>query len=248
MIQELIESILTPATREARKLGYLYETIALKQRYRRNKREWQAHIDNCRRHTLAALGPAKHMAILGSGPLLEIPMDDLIARCERITLVDFVHPREVRAKWGRHPKVELIEADLLGIAAELLRWKSGPLPRPRVPEIRADFVLSANCLSQLALMPRQFLEKKIAPADLDDYSEKLAAAHLREVKKQTHLLIADFETRVIGENGETIERSAPFFDRASLKMLDSWNWRLAPPGEIYKRRSVEMSAGAFTIL
>jgi hypothetical protein len=130
----------------------------------------------------------------------------------------------------------------------LLNWKSGPLPEPRAFQIRADFVLSANCLSQLALMPRQFLEKKIAPGELDAYSEKLAAAHLREVKKQPHLVIADFETRVLGENGETLERSAPFFDRGSLKMLDSWNWRLAPPGEIYKRRSVEMSAGAFTIL
>lgn len=256
MLMELLESLFTPAKREARRLGYLYETIALKQRYRRRKENWRDHIAKCHYHTLFAAdqlgGAGQSILILGSGLLLEIPMNELLQRFDRIVLADFVHSREVRSRWGKHPKVKIVEVDLLGIASSLLRWDGGKLPLIQTPDLakyHADFILSANCLSQLALKPRQYLEKSVPAEMLDAYSEKISAAHLASIKRTgtPHLVIADFETRVVEENGEVIEKSSPFFDLESLKQIDSWTWNLAPKGEIYKNRSVEMSAGAFTI-
>ena len=253
MIREFLESIFTPVSGEARRLGYLYETIALRGRYRRRKKEWQNHIDKCHAAILSATKKfgAKHtLMILGSGPLNEIPMRELTARFGDVILVDFVHPREVRRHWGRHPQVQLVEKDLLGLAKNLLAWKSGPLPEPKPPVIQgADFVISANCLSQLALKPRQFLEKSVGEKELADYCERISESHLRAIvdSKIPHLVIADFETRVIEKDGSASDVSHPFFNFEQLRLIDSWIWRLAPPGEIYYRKSVEMSVGAFTI-
>ncbi len=247
MIHEFIESLLTKAPREARKLGYLYESIALMSRFGRHHSQWREHIENCHRQTLRALDDAQTIAILGSGPLMEIPIDQLLMKCERIRLVDFVHPRCVRSKWDRHPKVEFIEADLLGIAKPLLAWNGGDLPEPKPAIFDADFVLSANCLSQLPLKPRQYLGGRVAPELLDAYSERLSHAHLESLRPFRHLIIADFETRVVDREGKILERTEPFFDKSKLELVASWNWRLAPLGEIYRDRSVEMSAGAFTL-
>ncbi len=256
MIKEIFESILTPVTREARKLGYLYESIALNERHRRRKQDWQSHIDKCKEHTLKAVNSLQnrqHMLVLGSGPLIELPIEELVLIFDKVYLFDFVHPRSVRAKWLRHPKVELVEIDLLGLATNLLKWTSGPLPEVRPPELksfRPSFILSANCLSQLPLSPRRHLEKHVPEDELNTYCERISAAHLRSIKAADvpHLIISDFETRTVEPDGTVGERTAPFFDRDSLKLIDSWNWKLAPKGELYRNRSVEMSAGAFTLL
>lgn len=256
MVLEFLESIFTKASREARALGYVYETIALKHRHRRRKADWQEHIRRCRKATLESARKARNknsILILGSGPLLEIPMEELLQEFGKITLLDVVHPREVRAKWGKDARVELIDADLLGIAAGLIGWKGGALPQPAPPDLKsygADFILSANCLSQLAIKPRQYLEGAVSENTLDLYCESLSAAHLASIKAAgvSHLVIADFESRVTEEDGTVVDRSEPFFDRASLRLLESWDWNLAPAGEFYKRKAIAMTAGAFTIL
>lgn len=247
MIQEFIESLLTPTTREARALGYLHESIAMRHRYLRNQEEWREHLEECQRQTLKHLGNAKTIEILGSGPLLDVPMKELIERCEQVTLVDFVHPREVRRLWDKHPKVRLIESDLLGIASPLLSWRGGTLPKPRPHQPTAEFVLSANCLSQLPLKPRQYLSGRIDEITLETYARDLTEAHLNSIKGRPHLLISDFETRLLDDQGKVAEKSAPDFDFTRLELLNSWTWRLAPPGEIHRRKSIEMSAGAFIV-
>lgn len=255
MIREFISSLRTPASKMARELGYLYESIALQERFRRRKKSWQSHIAKCREATLTAVesSPAhKTMLILGSGPLLEVPMDDLLKRFERIVLADVIHPREVRVRWGKHPKVTLVELDLLGIGHELLKWTGGPLPKPHPPDLNqfnADFILSANCLSQLALRPRERLSKKIAESELNDYCESLSTAHIAQLRtlKTAHLVIADFETRVLNSQGEILEKSMPFFDPKTMKLQSSWTWMIAPRGEMHHANSIEMLVGAFKI-
>lgn len=261
MIREWIEALRTPATKEARRLGYLYESIALRERYRRCEASWRHHIAKCHEETLSVVDRSsanRCMLALGSGLLVEIPMADLLRRFARIVLVDFVHPREVRRRWGVHPRVSLLEIDLLGIAAPLLKWSCDtsdqklpvPMPPTALNQYGADFVLSANCLSQLALKPRQHLERKVESAKLDQFCEQLARAHLTQVKElapDKHLVISDYETRVLDLNGNVVDRATPFFDQQVLSRHTSWNWLLAPRGEASRHQSIEMSVGAFTV-
>lgn len=260
MIRELIESWTTPTTPAARKLGYLYESIAYRARFRRCEKSWRGHIESCHHailQSVRSLPRTETLLIMGSGPLYEIPMDELKARFSRVILVDLVQPVEVRRRWGHRPDVLLMEQDLLGLSAELMKWRPGrPVPAPRPPDLsflQPDFVISANCLSQLALVPRENLEKNARgglPEDqLDRFCYDISRAHLDHVRgfDVPHLIIADYETRLLDRRGLVTQRSTPFFETEWLEQHQQWNWSIAPRGEIDFSNSLEMSVGAFRL-
>lgn len=260
MIRELIESWRTPATPEARKLGYLYESIAYRARFRRCEKSWRGHIENCHRAILQATEKAERkdtLLIMGSGPLYEVPMDELKAAFKRVILVDLVQPMEVRRQWGHRPDVLLMEQDLLGLTGSLLRWRAGQaLPAPKPPDLRflePDFVLSANCLSQLALVPRENLERAargtLDEGQLDGFCYDISRSHLDHVRgfSKPHLIIADYETRLLDRRGLVTQKSSPFFETEWMNKTRDWNWSIAPRGEIDLSNSLEMSVGAFSL-
>lgn len=258
MIRELFEAWRTPASAIARKLGYLHESIAMRERHRRCAESWRDHLQHCHRAINAAVASSEGgtLAIFGSGLLLDIPMDTLLLRFDRIVLIDLVHPRDVRKKWGGRDDVLFLEQDLLGLSEHLAAWKPGrPLPVPQPPDfafLNADFVISANCLSQLPLQPRRHLEKagaRLATEALDDYCRALSNAHVGTVRTLAvpHLIVADFETRAYDRAGALVETAHPFYDRAALHLKEEWIWKIAPRGELSPSHDVEMSVGAFTL-
>lgn len=256
MIRELIRSWRTPASKAARELGYLYESIAMQERYRRRQKSWQSHIDKCYEITIREALPYSDkgqgtLLILGSGPLNEVPLTELCEIFGTIHLADIVHPREVRKKWGKHHKVELHDIDLTGVAEKMRLYSSGKLPSPVPPELpHADFILSANCLSQLALKPRERAEGHASAQELDDFCEALSASHIEQIKKSgvPHLIIADFETDILDEDGQVLERTQPFVELNSLHLIEQWSWSVAPKGEYHRKNSVRMTVGAFRTL
>lgn len=253
MILELIRSWRTPASRAARQLGYLYESIAMEERFRRRKQSWVSHTQNCFEVTLKEFmaSGARSIAILGSGPLNEIPMDRLLELADEIILVDIVHPLKVRRRLSHHPKVKIIEHDLTGVSEAMLNFSGGDLPAPKpLPLPEAGFILSANCLSQLPHKPRQKAEScGVANTSLDRFCEDISSAHIEQIRKtkKPHLIITDFETELRNKDGALIEKSEPFFNLESLDLLKTWPWNVAPLGELDRHHSVEMKVGAFRV-
>ena len=95
MLLELLESATTPAPLLARRMGLVYESIAIGARYRRCSRDWRDHLLRCH----AAIGSAiesapKHRlaVILGCGGLYDVPWRMLRDRFDRVVLVDMVFP------------------------------------------------------------------------------------------------------------------------------------------------------------
>lgn len=253
MIFELIRSWRTPASRAARQLGYLYESIAIEERFRRRRQSWMSHIENCFEVTLKEFSAsgARTIAILGSGPLYEVPMDKLIEIADKIILVDIVHPLKVRRRYRNHPKVKLIEHDLSGVSEAMLSFSGGVLPRPEAsPLPDAGFILSANCLSQLPHKPRQKAESYGLTAEqLDRFCEEISAHHLAQIRElgKPHLVIADFETELHRKDGALVEKGQPHFDQSNLQLIKSWLWQVAPLGELDRRHFATMKVGAFKI-
>lgn len=259
MLRELLEAWMTPASVAARELGYLYETIAFRERARRCADSWTVHLQRCHRAIELAVAASRGgtVVVLGSGSLFEVPMPALKKRFEKIVLIDLVHPLSVRRDWGQDKGVKLVETDLLGIAAELVAWKpTAPLPEIKTPDLAAfepSFVISANCLSQLALLPRQKIETaaggKVSEVELNTYCRALTKAHLANVRAAgvPHLVISDFETRVFGTDGAVLETAHPYFDRDDLDLKEEWVWTIAPRGEVDRRLQFEMSVGSFRL-
>lgn len=260
MIRELFESWTTPATPEARKLGYLYESIAYRARFRRCEKSWKGHLENCHRAILSAcesLARTETLLIMGSGPLYEIPMEELKERFSRVILVDLVQPLEVRRRWGQRADVLLMEQDLLGLCGALTRWKAGQaLPIPNPPDLSflsPDFILSANCLSQLPLVPRERLSRiargALGDDVLNEFCNGISRSHLEHVRSfgKPNLVISDYETRLLDRRGLVTQRSSPFFETEWMTKVRDWNWSIAPRGEIDISNSLEMSVGAFEV-
>ena len=82
MFAELIEWLTTPCPSTARRLGYLREAIAIRARHRRHRENWRPHLDATRAFVerAAAIPPRKRTAVLlGSGALIDVPIDALAA-------------------------------------------------------------------------------------------------------------------------------------------------------------------------
>ena len=100
MFTEIYEWLTTSCPRDARKLGYLQEAVAIQARYKRHQTRWQPHLDASKAVIRAAMeGPGnKRVAvILGSGALYDVPLDALARTFERVELIDIIHPKK-RAK------------------------------------------------------------------------------------------------------------------------------------------------------
>lgn len=237
MLFEFLESRLTPASKDARKQGYVYEAIAFKSRAKRNMRAWAGHWENC--HQLVQnfcnqQHEAKTLTILGSGALFEVPKDFLVKRFVKIVLVDKVFPLNVRL-WAKRQKpgqVILKEIDLADL-------KTTPAANAR--KIETDLVFSANLLSQIAL--KQLMQK----GENDALRRQIEEAHVETLLKfRNRVLLWTDTERVYQKPGGT-----EVVDRSYTVLMDlptpirSWDWNLAPAPEWSRNADVILKMHAY---
>ena len=123
MLLEIILYASARTTPELARLGLKGDAVALWSRATRCRSAWAPHEARCHAAVRAATAdlPRRHTAlVLGSGLLRDVALAHLVESFQRVILVDAVHL--VPAHWrARHPKVELVTADLSGVAA----WLAG---------------------------------------------------------------------------------------------------------------------------
>jgi hypothetical protein len=252
MVKEWFESIFTRTAPIYRKLGYVYASVALQARFSRCKNAWENHNQNCHLAIINALPKQTAIAgsvlVVGSGPLYEVPLKELLSRYKRIVLLDVVHPRAVQRLAKHEPRIELLTCDITGFAAvsnaeeKVRNLKFSP------PEIaqRFDLIISANILSQLPLEPYAAARKKWQWAN-DSYFKKLAAkmsvdhAHwLKSLSAPLTLLIADTERIYFDVEGKEMERVPSAETLPMGTLVRHWEWEIAPLGEVSRKFSYRM--------
>ena len=245
MLIEWIQSKLTSASKTVRTIGFVNSTVALEARHKRCAKQWQPHLDKCHRAILENLpATAKRILILGSGPLLEVPIEELLKRGLKIVLVDVVHPAKPKKFASRYPEqIELIEADVTGIV-ELIKAKDFEAIQclqfhPPVAEWgHFDYVVSANLISQLALDPYEALKryKWADDAFFGRLAKSMGDAHLDWLKnfKTKTLIIADVERTYFDTKGTEIEKVTSAYRLNRGERNAAWDWEISPLGEVSK--------------
>lgn len=189
-------------------------------RYLNNQSLWESHLEETKSFIAETLTPisANSAAVLGSGWLIDIPMDFMLKKFKKIYLVDIVHPAQIKRKWAANSVIEFIEHDISGQFEHL---QSGEF-HEKVSEwpFSADVLISANLLSQLAELPLDFLNKRIPQQKLKQLQEH----HLNQLKKtKTAILITDvLETIITGE--KSIEKNLIFADISGFQIDKKWTW------------------------
>jgi hypothetical protein len=260
MILEALECLLTPVPAALRGYGYGVEMAGLGARWRRRRAAWAPHVAAARAFVEDAARRAPeggHAVVIGSGRLIEIPLEALARRFATVTLADLVHPLPVRLAALRHRNVRLLTTDITGVLASL--GQAGPLPVP--PEAgadigRFDFAVSCNVLSQLPILPLERLERRVPAVPEDNrlaFARTLLAAHLACLRRTGRVaaLFSDVDSlwrdRRTGEETRETDRWALPPD--ALPPPDAaWTWAIAPAPELDRHRDLTHTVHAWSDL
>lgn len=254
MLAEILVWALTPATLDARRTGHLTAAVSLWSRGFRCRRAWGPHEARCHAVVAAAvegLERRRTCLVLGSGLVRDVPLALLAERFERVVLIDVVHLWPARWKARRHANVSLRTVDLTGTTDLLLGRATGvgdPFAR-LAAEPEVDLVISANCLSQLALLPVERLGRMTSSIRRRhaDLGRRIVEGHLAGLARfgGRVCLLTDSHGVDLDAEGREIERR-DLLEGVRLPKADAaWDWELAPIGEQAEDHAIRHLAHGF---
>jgi len=239
---ELMAENLMPSGKILKKMGYLRDQSGILKRYFREEGNWNSHIDNCHRFILNEINreKPKNILVLGSGWLLDFPIDSEEWKDVNITLVDIFHPRQIQHKIDKMQNVQLLEADITeGLIENVFKWvqesrKAGKNPdilELGVPEITFhkdfDFVISLNILSQLDTLVVDYINNfwKFSDEELEKFRGSIQAEHLKIFHLTPGILISDITELQKDKKGVIVnEKRLIFAEFSDSKNRESWEW------------------------
>jgi hypothetical protein len=251
MFAELIEFAITPCPRHVRRMGYLSESIAIRSRAARCRAAWAPHQERTRallRKSVERCKQRRKAVVLGSGPLLDVPLAELASAFAEVVLVDVVHPLGIGWRQRKLANVRTVAADVTGVVEDVYhvaRDAKAALPRARPAlfgdDADVDLVASVNLLSQLPYLPVEYLRRKGEhKADaIDSFARDLIAAHLDYLRRVPGVaaLVADVEELTVDAKGAVVRREDTIYGVPPPRADEQWIWQLAPRPEIDRRYS-----------
>jgi hypothetical protein len=196
---------------------HLVDAIGLWARGRRQSRAWDPHLQRTRdiiERALDTVPGRRTVAVLGSGPLFDLPVETLAQKFGRVLLVDIAHLWPAQNRVRQLPNVETIWRDLAptGEAAPLAFLNSIP---------GLDWVISLNLVSQLAHTAPEGAEAMT----IDRHLYGLDALPVPVT------LVTDTDYRLLDRSGAELEQFDLLYGRALPQASDTWLWNVAPFGE-----------------
>ena len=246
MLAELLRYFTLRCPPWARLLGLAYEHAAIATRHRRTAAAWTPHLEASRSAILAGAERCKSRRlalVVGAGDCRDVPVAELAARFDQVVLTDVVLGPELRKlakRSGGRIRAEVWDAT--GVLAQLATgWRK--LGEAQIEALFAkgepglppggepDLVVSANCISQLGIVPVDRLDVKGAD---DGFQDRCGAAAARRhqqwlaARTGVRVLLGDQARLDLAADGRELKREKmPGMD--GLRRPDrSWRWLLAP--------------------
>ncbi|WP_341893825.1 hypothetical protein [Ferrovibrio terrae] len=253
MLAEVLIWAGTQATRPARQLGYAKAAVSLWSRRRRWAREWAEHESRTRDFALMTVGACRRrdtLWLLGAGTLADLPLAGLSPLFRRILVFDIALLPQARVAVRRWPNVELRLADVTGVVEPLSEWRLGmPLPIPSIDAMRdldpvpPDCVLSLNLLSQLPLLPMDYVQRQgMTVQAAESFGRAIMQAHLHGLLGFSCPVGLVADARRIWRNraNETVLSESAVLDVPLPAAEKEWFWPVAPRGEIDDEAGLEI--------
>jgi hypothetical protein len=196
---------------------HLVDAIGLWARGRRQYRAWAPHLQRTRdviEHAMDAVPGRRTVAVLGAGPLFDLPVETLAQKFGRVLLIDIAHLWPAQSRIARLRNVATIWRDLAptGEAAPLAFLNSIP---------GLDWVISLNLVSQLAHTAREGAEA----TTVDQHLHGLDALPVPVT------LVTDTSYRLLDRSGAELEQFDLLYGCRLPQTSDTWLWNVAPFGE-----------------
>ena len=233
-------------------MGYLRDQQGIMNRYLRESTQWKDHLERTRNFIQSSfpLDPDGKkilgaVAILGSGWLLDVPLEHLRLAFEKVYLVDICHPPQIIKKLEKVENVSLLEEDLSGGGIELV-WH---FTHGKGPATLEDFaaslrfatplegknpsaLISLNLLNQLDIILCDYLSAKgkADPETLNLIRSRIQSFHLQWIMKKPGCLITDTKEISIHKDGLKEEKSLLFTPLPQVDKKEEWTWEFDTSG------------------
>jgi len=248
---------MNPGRKVIRRMGYLRDQRGIMDRYLEERGGWNAHLERTKQFIAEAFGQSgiKSVAVLGSGWLLDVPLENLTKRFENVYLADVYHPPQIRRKVRDMPGVELVETDLSGGAISRV-WKICRKKEPgllsRLHEwmhlefplegIRYDAVISVNLLNQLDILLVDFMRKHgcLGDASADGLRILLQSHHLEWITRTPGCLVTDVRETNTDQSRNETTRELAFAPLPPGSRTGEWTWEFDSLGTYRKRCHTRM--------
>lgn len=246
-----------------RRMGFLRERQGLIDRYIHVDNAWEDHLLHTRNFIRTTVSGRKinNLAIMGSGWMLDLPVEDIIEYADHIWLYDIIHPRQILHKVKRYPQITVVSSDITG-GAMMKSWDSvrhykrtGNKTTPEEICSQAfffrempDYVISLNTLSQIGSMITDYLQQHIpySSEELTRIHFLLQSAHLQLLTPGSSCFVTDVQeleydfNDVLQEKHELINIALPDSGHA-----ETWDWQFDPTGGYKPGRKTILKVMAF---
>lgn len=223
------------ADQESRRArAFLRSSEQVRARYLRCRSAWELHLVKTQRAIeRGILRCLVHRTafILGGGMLHDVPLDTLASSFERVILVDVVHLWRSVLAARKFPNVTQVCVDLSGfMPAHEGDGPSVEIPTGLLALGPADFVVSLNLMSQLAVVPRLEAGSQGDSETLDALGRSMVANHLATLNcvGGEVTLITDIERWEIFPDGRKRSMGDILFGVNPGPFEEEWLWTIAP--------------------
>jgi hypothetical protein len=240
-----------------RQMKYLSDQRGIMNRYLAEGDNWEPHLENTRNFIIRCLQEDRPetVAVLGSGWLIDLPVDDLIRSCRTVFLVDVFHPPQVLHKIQKIKNFRAIKADVTGgailgvyhfVRDHRRSQAGGVLDIPfqaSLPGIRPDYIISLNILNQLDILLLDYLKKhlKIPQSEELEFRRRIQSQHVSLLIPGRSCLVADTEERVISrKKGLISSKNLIHCELPGGRMNEEWIWKFDSRGEYNPGNQTEM--------
>jgi hypothetical protein len=245
-----------------RRMGYVRDQEGIMNRYLREAENWQRHLDHTRSFIVSSFvaSDAETVAVLGSGWLLDIPLEQLRKRFKHVYLVDIYHPPQIRKKVEHMDRVELVTEDLTGGAIEKV-WRFKKEKRktatiaglmeqfslnPPLSHIQPDTLISVNLLNQLDIILCDYIRKELhfQQEDFPLIRRAIQTFHLDWIQQKPGCLISDILEEVEDKQGKKSSKALLYTDLPRGFRSDSWWWTFDSKGNYHPGAHTNMKVQA----
>jgi hypothetical protein len=234
-----------------RKMGYFDDQSGIIRRYHRECEHWDAHLMNTRQFALDTMQGknCESAAVLGSGWLLDVPVEEMSRYFKKLFLYDVRHPAAVKKQIKHLHNVELRVCDLSCFVRPVYQYakqyrnsKNRPpisdiLPQTTLDLNGFDFVFSCNILNQLDILLVDYLGQffDLSHEETVTFRSSVQQYHIDMLPRNRSCMVADYEEITCAPDGKEISRKTsvyhPIVQRQDVRR---WTWKFDTNMTYYK--------------
>ena len=248
-----------------RRMNFISDQSGILNRYINESENWNPHLENTKKYIVDFIerNGFKTLTILGSGWLLDLPVEYLARHTQKVYLYDIYHPPQILHKLKNFECFSFVNQDITGNLISQV-YKAVKQYRKTGEKIdienflfcgfspidETEAYISLNILNQLDILIVDFLK------DEEIYSEKeieflranIQKSHINSLPANKSCLITDYEELISTfDNTQESKKNLLYTNLPVGKNIHKWSWVFDTNGNYNINHKTTLNVIAFEI-